>query len=462
MISWFKHLPLFWQVALGNIMFTTLFMVMFIYQNHKIVKTQLSKLETSRIQTIIKRIEPSLTINLSLGLKQNYQETIHQLMEQNPELRYVRIENSTGETLLEMGTKPPNQNSTYQSFELMLDSSIDGEKLGKMVTLFSFTATLQDIIQEYYDFLILMLLVSLLFLGFGVEYIRRLMFPLKQLEQQMSTLNLEHSSPSTAITGSREIITIQEATREMLLRLQQESSKRIEHKKALIQKQRLASMGQMLDGIAHQWRQPLNTLSMILLNIDSKNETHTLESNYLSKKLNEADKLIAYLSQTIEDFRGYIHPCQTTDFYTPDELLQQAIRLLRIPTSWLQIIWKENSNQLCSCLPNSLVQAFLAILQNAREALETRQITSPLITITMYDDSSVFTCTIEDNAGGVDEKAITEIFNPYFSTKTGNGGSGLGLYISKIIIEEIQGGTLCVDNTDRGARFTITFPCAKT
>ena len=221
---------------------------------------------------------------------------------------------------------------------------------------------------------------------------------------------------------------------------------RVLQQSLLLQQSRLASMGEMISTIAHQWRQPLTHLSFIFMNMKKKADN----PEFVKSKLEEGKTQITYMSQTIEHFSNFYNPSKEKVEFSIKEACEVAIMIaspalqkVGINLDFKGDDFKHYGNQ------NEFEQVILNLINNARDMLVQRDIKEPSITIMIAQNSIM----IEDNAGGVKGKNINKIFEPYFTTKTKS--DGIGLYIAKTIIEKEMGGKLSVNNTSKGAKFTI-------
>lgn len=235
-----------------------------------------------------------------------------------------------------------------------------------------------------------------------------------------------------------------------------------EKKEKLLKNQnKLASMGEMINNIAHQWRQPLTRLSSILVNIELRAKKKKLTQEIIEEKILEANEQISFMSNTINDFRNFYLKDHQERKYSIEEVLQHAEQLVSASlyenNIKLQINIKNNFT-LYGC-PNNLTQAVINIINNAKDALSTQKIKHKIISIKTFIENDKKTLWIEDNGGGVDTKIINKIFNPYFTTKHPSIGTGIGLYMSKTLIEKKSNGQINVKNTAQGVLFIITWEC---
>ncbi len=226
--------------------------------------------------------------------------------------------------------------------------------------------------------------------------------------------------------------------------------------KMLQEQSKLASMGEMINNIAHQWRQPLAISNTIVSILKQKNKRGLLEKEYIDKKLDEIEIHNLYMSQTIEDFLSYFNPKKKKEEFNLKQIVDKSLlivdNLLQKQKIEVEIFIQEDINLFGH--KDEYIQVVLSLLTNAIQALKNTP--SPKIIIKGSKDSydTVF-LVINDNAGGIHEEIIDRVFEPYFTTKHQNQGTGLGLYISKMIIEKSMNGKLYVQNNNLGAKFTI-------
>ena len=239
-------------------------------------------------------------------------------------------------------------------------------------------------------------------------------------------------------------------------RVKEEVFKNKEKEQIMLQKAKLSSMGEMINNIAHQWRQPISELSSILMNIDLKYNLNKINKDFMNQKINKAEVILEFMSSTIEDFRNFFKPDKQRTTFNINEIIENCLTISNITLSNndIKIIKKIDKNLLIYGLKNELSHVVFNLISNAKDALIYNNIENPFIEICVRKNKNNVYISVEDNAKGIRLKNIQEIFEPYFSTK--KDGSGIGLYISKIIIEKHLKGTLSVSNSKLGARFLIT------
>ncbi len=226
-----------------------------------------------------------------------------------------------------------------------------------------------------------------------------------------------------------------------------------QQKELMVHQSKLASMGEMIGNIAHQWRQPLTHLSYTVMNIQYAFKDKSLDEVYLDKKVDEANSQIEFMSQTIDDFRDFYAVSKSKEpFSLADEskqvlsIMQHSLEEMDIVVELIIVEDLEMTNY-----KNEYKQVLLNLLSNAKDALIQNITLSPKIILMVYKNK----VTVIDNAGGIEVKILDKVFEPYFTTKEEH--SGIGLYMSKMIVEKNMGGKLSVKNSEEGAEFRIIF-----
>jgi signal transduction histidine kinase len=257
-------------------------------------------------------------------------------------------------------------------------------------------------------------------------------------------------------------VMIQEELKNINLTLEtrvQTSIEEIRNKdKMLLEQSRLAIMGEMIGNIAHQWRQPLNAIGLIVQDIQDAFYYNECTTEYIDNNVNSAMKQLEYMSHTIDDFRNFFKPNKAKDNFNVVEQIEKALSLTSamFDNRSIKLIKEfEKKDLVIFGYPNEYSQVILNILSNSKDAIIERDIKNPFIIMRVEEDVLGVKLTIEDNAGGIPANIINKIFDPYFTTKHQSQGTGLGLYMSKMIIEKNMSGKLFVANTEVGVRFEI-------
>jgi len=221
-----------------------------------------------------------------------------------------------------------------------------------------------------------------------------------------------------------------------------------------------AVMGEMISMIAHQWRQPLNTITLNLSNLQIKQMMgQKIDNDVLNNTIDEITATISYLSETIDDFKTYFHPNKEKSSADIDEVIEKAIHFVisRAKSAKIEMIFNEKSMCVMQVYSNELIQVLLNILNNAIDAYIDKDIADKKIEIITKEEDGFLSIAIKDEAGGIKSETISQLFEPYFSTK-GKNGTGLGLYMSQMIIEKQFNGMIEVESINASSKFTIKLP----
>ncbi len=234
----------------------------------------------------------------------------------------------------------------------------------------------------------------------------------------------------------------------------------IQKDKILTIQSKQAVMGEMISMIAHQWRQPLSTVTLQISNLQLKKLLNKkIESSELDNAFNYISDTIVYLSQTIDDFKTYFHPNKEVVNIEIHELLQKTVNftLSRVKDREINVHIDKESSIYIKTYINELIQVVLNIINNAIDAHNESKLKNPIINLSVKDEGSDILIYIVDNAGGIKEENLPKIFEPYFSTK-GKNGTGLGLYMSQMIIEKQFNGKIKVKVSENFTTFIIRLP----
>lgn len=239
--------------------------------------------------------------------------------------------------------------------------------------------------------------------------------------------------------------------------LEEEIEKNKQKDKQLLLQSRYAQMGEMIGMIAHQWRQPLAAISSTSENLICKLEFDDFDSDFFENEIKLITEYTEHLSKTIEDFRGFIKVHKTKKTVKLEDLINQTLEISKVLLANKKITLETNfkCNKLIEIYASEMKQVILNLVKNAEDILLEKNIVNPKITISTLQEENHYVILVQDNAGGVPSDIQDKIFYSSFSTKLDKEGTGLGLYMSKIIIEEHCNGSLSVSNDDNGAVFKI-------
>ena len=285
-----------------------------------------------------------------------------------------------------------------------------------------------------------------------------LKFSYEKLEDRVNIRTLELYETNTALEEKSK--QLEELNKNLDEKVKLELQKSLKNERLLIQQSRLASMGEMIGNIAHQWRQPLSLVTTACsgLKIEKELGIDTKEEDIA--KLDLIIKTANFLSNTIEDFSNFFRPNKKKEIFSIEERINQSLNLVgaSLDFHYIKVEKDFSPENKVYGLPNEFSQAILNILNNAKDVLVQKKIKNPIIKIRIYKKDNYGCLEIEDNAGGIDKQIISKIFDPYFTTKHKSQGTGIGLYMSKIIIEQNMDGNLDVKNSIDGAKFSISIP----
>ncbi len=230
-----------------------------------------------------------------------------------------------------------------------------------------------------------------------------------------------------------------------------------------VQQSRLAAMGEMIEQIAHQWRQPLNTLALINQDMYVKQKLGINDEKSFDENHQRIDEHLQYLSKTIDDFRNFYKTDKSKSLEDVGALAAEALKLSDVFLNYAKIktSLEVSTHRSVSITKNEMIQVLMNLIKNAHDAIVSQKLSEGKIEIRVEEVEGGVRISVEDNAGGISPNVIDKIFDIYFTTKDPDKRSGLGLHMSKYIIEESFGGTIRAENANGGARFLITLPIDK-
>ena len=282
-----------------------------------------------------------------------------------------------------------------------------------------------------------------------------------------SIKNLHHSLEHTIYQQTKEL---RDFNNDLQLMIEKEVKESRQKDHIMFQQARLASIGEMIQNIAHQWRQPLNSLILIIQGFKIKFDHNKLSQSFIDTQTQNALRIAKNMSDTIENFRNFFRPHTSRDFFSIQKSIHDSLNIFQANL--------KNSNISVSVIgeeeiglfgyENAFTQVILNLVNNAKDAILSEQIQNGRIEISFYKNEDLVMLEIQDNANGIKIKEIEKIFEPYFTTKHKSTGTGVGLYMVKQIIEKQMEGKISVKNQSwmskitqekyYGACFQIAFP----
>jgi PAS domain S-box-containing protein len=266
---------------------------------------------------------------------------------------------------------------------------------------------------------------------------------------------------------------LSELNRSLSFRVEEETGRRLQHERLLARHARLAAIGEMIGAIAHQWRQPLATLGATIQSLRMAWERGALSASFLEKAEADAQKQLYYMSDTIEDFRNFFSPEKVVENFDIRERLQEVSLLVsaQFANSGVQLEILDEAPGLplrIKGYQNEFKQSVLNLVSNAFDAIVVKKTQQNLegrddgepgrVVISMFQSSKGVTIEVRDNGCGIAREIADKVYEPYYTSKPQGKGTGIGLYMSKLIIEESMGGTLAFSSLENGTVFTVVLP----
>ncbi|MBT0654400.1 PAS domain-containing protein [Geomobilimonas luticola] len=276
---------------------------------------------------------------------------------------------------------------------------------------------------------------------------------IKLLEQMSANVSFALDNLNMTARRREAETSLQNETLERLRAIEELRAK----ERIMIQQGRQAAMGEMIGNIAHQWRQPLNTLALIIQQMKYYYELGEFNKQFLEDSTQKSMTLIKHMSHTIEDFRDFFKPDKEKSPFRINNAINQSVALIdaNFKSQFIGLEVDTSGDPVVNGYSNEFSQAILNILVNARDVLLERSVANGQVRITSRMEDGNIVVAISDNGGGIPEDIMEKIFDPYFTTKGPDKGTGIGLYMAKTIIERNMGGRLTAFNAQGGAMFRI-------
>lgn len=256
---------------------------------------------------------------------------------------------------------------------------------------------------------------------------------------------------------------LQQLSEELDQRVKVEVEKNKQKETLLIEQTKSAAMGEMIGNIAHQWRQPLNSLNLLLYDLEDVFTHNECDSDYLNRTVSEASDLINHMSQTIDNFRNFFKSSNKPSLFSLKDIIIDCTSIVQSSMEYDQIklsfACPDNLPQVMG-YQHELAEVIMSLLGNAREAIIENETDNAFISTSIELQGLNLIVKIKDNGGGVAEDIMPKIFDPYFTIKA--NGTGMGLYMSQVIMDKHINGQINVTNINNGACFELVIPyCQK-
>lgn len=479
--------------VISSFMFISFSIIEFFH--YQTLKKSIIKSEKARLETILETITPIVAVNLSFDLVDSISEPILQLHSKNSSIIYTKIYNTKNNLIFQHRNRPDiiNKAVIFKKVPIVNNIGFGDEVLGS-IEMSYYNNDYEKLLQQANQQAAILILIILILIILLSMILKNILKPLETLTEKLKTYKPNESFSLETYSKFEDIEVIKNTinsllesvyryTRDMhnlnntledkvqlqtikLVELNRGLEKRVqeaifeirEKDKIMVEQAKLAQMGEMISMIAHQWKQPLAIISAITSNIRVQKEMGILTHEETYSFMLDIENKLKYLSNTVDDFRTFFKPNKEKEGIYIHDTIQQAKNLLKQELFDIEIEEDYQYKLLIYSYKNELLQVFLNMIKNAIDIFKEREIEVGRIQIKTYSDDYFVITEISDNAGGIKEELLSKIFEPYFTTKDEKNGTGLGMYMCKIIIDEHCEGKLEVKNTPIGAQFTIKIP----
>ena len=281
------------------------------------------------------------------------------------------------------------------------------------------------------------------------------------------TLTLNHLNKTLKIKVNEKTKELNEMNKNLEKLVKEKTKELIQKEKILNHQSKMAAMGEMLENIAHQWRQPLSLISTAATGAKIKKDFGTLSDNDFYETMDMINNSTQHLSTTIDDFRNFFNNDKNASTFNINKPIEKVLSLInsKLKNRDIHVI-KNTQDVEVTALINEFIQVLINILNNSLDAFEEQNLEKKFIFLDLYKENNSLVLIIKDNAGGIKEELLGRIFEPYFTTKHKSQGTGIGLYMSMEIIKKHMNGDINVSNEEyiydnikcKGAQFKIEIP----
>lgn len=445
------------------------------------VSSVLNDSERAKIELVTQTLTPIISTYLTFDQQEMLSDVMRTFF-QNPNILKVSLIDVNHTVIFEQHYPHSKIQETITLSTPVVDS-ITHQPQATLVIHYSnnFVHDLQT--KLFMELLLLLSLFALLIFSITYWYFRKQFFVLRLLSNWMGSYTIDKTTqPFQSDNTNSEIITITSSANKMLEtidsyrrqmeqinnelenRVEIEIIQRREKEQLLIHQSRLAAMGEMIESIAHQWRQPLNIIGLAVAEIDMKRSFGVLAEEEIEKNSTIINNNLAFMSNTIDDFRNFFNTDKKSVHFDPIVPIHEIFALIGEQLRYANITYRidEQCQEEIFGVVNEFKQVILNILNNAKDAIKGKHdSTEGKIDVTLRCDANRFYIDISDTGGGIPPSIQERIFEPYFTTKLHEKGTGIGLYMSKVIIEKHFEGSLSVSNNREGACFTLSIPLGR-
>lgn len=420
--------------TLKSVSIFTVILVLFsstiIYISSQMIEKTLKSSDEERLTNTIESLAPMVKTSIKFNLESFLSENLTEVVNSNKYINKLIVRDSQGNIISQSNNDIDISNAIY------ISSKFDAFNNDILIEAYPSNILVSETFKNYEEMLY-SLIMSIPFLILIAIFLYSSIIVLHNKEKE-------------------------KAYEELKQQMEDEITNHQKKTNMMFHQSRLASMGEMISNIAHQWRQPLNTVSLVLQNLKLGYSLNNLDKDKFEKSMNQIENSLLYMSETITTFRNFYKSNTETEIFTCEDVVKESIAVIgsSLEDNKIQINTDIKINEEIDGYKNELTQVIVNILSNAKDILLKRNIANAVVNIKTFKPSDEkgdkkVVISIEDNGNGIPEDVLPQIFDPYFTTKHKDQGTGLGLYMSNIIIKEKFKGDIKAINTKDGARFDI-------
>jgi len=442
------------------------------------VKEILISAEAERISSMVDTLKPTIALDISFKQQKELEKVLNSILLDN-EVVTVKLIYAKNKKIL---TKE-QQHQIHKTFNFR-DTIIDPFSKEKIATLhivytnkhlYNLNSRIFEVIALIFLFSLFIFSLFFIFVSRNLNALRDIADTLQKYAKSKKTthIKLENRSEEMVIianVANKMMDDISQHLHELEsfnIRLQEEVEIKIKEQqhqeKLMIHQSRQAAMGEMLESIAHQWRQPLNIIGLATVNLTMQHELKIDDDKEFEEKMEIISDNINFMSDTIDDFRDFLNPQRTMSDFSVNIALQDVLKILKAQLTNNNIACETQTIQEINFygVSNEFKQVLLVLINNAKDAIKTKfkdkNIKNGKLIFKIFEKNNKKYFEVCDNGGGIPTDIIDKIFEPYFTTKFQSQGTGIGLYMAKNIIQTRMKGSLSVKNSENGSCFRICF-----
>ena len=443
-------------------------------------KNILKASEQEKIMLIVDTLKPIIALNLSFNQEEQLDDILNTLLAYENIKRVELLFENNKKNILKVNGQ--NHSNTLFVYESDIIDTFDKNVMAKINLEYS-SKNINNIQAKIIAILFFTFIFTLIIFAIFYVFVRSNLNALRKISNALQEYSdSENITPIILQNKSEEINTIANVANKMISNIdqyvqklqsfnselskqvQQEVRKQQEQEQLMIHQSRQAAMGEMIESIAHQWRQPLNIIGLAIVNLETNHAFGIRDDKNFEDKLELITLNVRYMSNTIDDFRNFLNPDREIVEFNPQNSIQDVLKIVDAQLKNNNISYEFNSNAIIkiSGVENEFTQVLFILINNAKDAIKTLidmdTIKKGSLTINVYEKDEHGFIEIIDNGGGIPQEILDKIFDPYFTTKFASQGTGIGLHIAKNIVETRMKGSLVPQNIEKGCRFTIKLP----